>query len=129
MKSNQFYPNQRSEDPYERSLAVFVKNLQSAYRGDGKMKLTKEIIEACEKIPDWTWGESDYKNKTYLRVLDVENFVSINGRFPSKRSKKPEEKTLGHLVKKIKYSYRKKKGYKITPKIIEVCERTPGWQW
>ena len=122
-------PSLSSSDPEERSLFSFMHHMRAAKRGKGKYTLTPEHIKILESIPGWKWDDF---NKREENCKFLKNWVTENGRLPSRRSDDKDEKFSYNLIRKMREVKTNKLGkFKepLSQECIEILESIPGFKW
>ena len=49
------YPTPYNSDKYEKSLYSFINKIRMGKRGSRSMKISQDIINIVESIPNWKW--------------------------------------------------------------------------
>jgi superfamily II DNA or RNA helicase len=113
-------PSQLSKDKIEKKLGSWV----SSRRVDKKKgTLDDNKIKKLELLNDWHWSNNDLFDAMYEKVRE---WVNINGKIPSMKSKDKIERQLG-VWSSDKRKY-KKKG-KLDDDKINKLQHIKGWYW
>jgi len=130
-EDNLHIPKISSKNKFERDLGKWCGYQRQARK---EKRLSKEKITLLDAIPNWYWKGGDRWEIDYRKVL---NFVTVNGHFPRKKDFRcfhqlisEEEERLERWVRRMKETYRGRKGYpKSTKQQIIKLEKIPGWTW
>ena len=117
IKINNKLPSQHSNDLQEKQLGRWC----SQKRFDKKKsKLSDDKIQKLEKLDGWVWEQFDDSYD------ELKQWILINKKLPSMRSKDPQEKQFGMWCSTQRAN--KKKG-KISDERIKQLEKLDGWYW
>ena len=122
IKINNKIPSKRSTDPIEQILGSWCATQRASKRNN---KLTKNRIKKLNKLDGWYWkfDLDTIWNKTHL---ELEKWININNKLPSKKSTDPIEKILGKWCDNQRQI---KKNNKLSNDRIEKLSALDGWYW
>ncbi|MDD5512118.1 MAG: helicase associated domain-containing protein, partial [Dehalococcoidales bacterium] len=121
-KQHDKFPSQKSKDPEERELGLWIRTQKVNYR---QGNLSPDRIKKLESIPGWNWGTS-HKDGWELTFEGVKQWKKQHDKFPSQKSKDTEERKLGLWIRRQKVNYRQGN---LSPDRIKKLESIPGWNW
>ena len=117
---NNKMPNSDSKNEIEKRLGTFCCDQRQNKKNN---KLTDDKIMKLNVIPNWHWESEDIFNKNYD---EVKQWVEINHKIPSRKSKNETEQKLGNFCSRQRMC---KKGGKLDHDKIKKLEQINEWYW
>lgn len=125
INKNKYMPSNKSKNIEEKQLGTWCNNQRNNKRLN---KLSNDRIKKLEEINEWYWYEDEPKKlKTFDENYDaVEQWIKINKKIPSAKSKDIDEKQLGTFCSTQR---KNKRNNKLSNEKIDKLEKLKYWYW
>jgi hypothetical protein len=109
-------------------LGSWVRDRRNEYKAS---KLSRDRIEALEKVPGWSWDPRAYEFAEYLHLANT--YAQQHGNHCSPPSHMPKitcrDGIAWDLGKWVRDKRSEFKASKLSRDRIEALEKVPGWSW